>query len=391
MLIEAGPHGHVKITDFGLARAADDASLTQSGVIAGTPLFMAPEQARGEALDHRADLFSLGSVLDTMCSGRAPFRAAGTLAVLKRVAEDTPRPIPEIVPEVPPWLCDLIARLHAKDPGDRVGTAREVADLLERGPAAAVPASRRPRPRPRRWAVAAALLLAAGGLSSTEASGVTDVRGTVTRLFSPEGTLVVEVDDPGVGVRVDGADLVITGAGAKAIRLKPGDYTVEAHEGGRVVSLELVAVTRDGRQVVHVNQEATPPGGKTPPAAAPFVHPYVERVAALPAADQAEAVRQEFVRRNADFGGVYATVTQKVEGGVVTEFAIRGVGADRVSDISAVLSLEEVSLTPGNFTARGLGVLRAMKSLKTVGVRSHEKKSWPAAEFWTRYDAGEFQ
>src|SRR5262249_15626001 len=129
---EAGPHPRVKITDFGLARAADDASVSQSGIVAGTPMFMSPEQANGEPLDHRADLFSLGSVLYTMCTGRPPFRAKSTLAVLKRVAEDTPRPIPEIIPGVPPWLCEVIARLHAKKPEDRFASAQEVADLLAR-------------------------------------------------------------------------------------------------------------------------------------------------------------------------------------------------------------------------------------------------------------------
>ena len=120
----------MKITDFGLARAADDASISQSGIIAGTPMYMAPEQAKGETLDHRADLFSLGSVLYTMVAGRPPFRANGTLAVLKRVAEDTPRPIREIIPETPQWLCDIIAKLHAKNPDDRFQSAREVADVL---------------------------------------------------------------------------------------------------------------------------------------------------------------------------------------------------------------------------------------------------------------------
>ena len=67
-----------------------------------------------------------------MCSGRPPFRAANTLAVLKRVVEDTPRPIREIIPEVPEWLCDLISRLHAKNPADRIATAQDVADLLAR-------------------------------------------------------------------------------------------------------------------------------------------------------------------------------------------------------------------------------------------------------------------
>ena len=93
---------------------------------------MAPEQAQGQALDQRADLFSLGSVLYVMCSGRPPFRASTPLAVLNRVAEDTPRPIQEIIPEVPDWLCAIIARLHAKEPDKRFASAHEVAELLAR-------------------------------------------------------------------------------------------------------------------------------------------------------------------------------------------------------------------------------------------------------------------
>ena len=129
-LIERGPQERVKITDFGLARTADDASLTTSGVMAGTPMFMSPEQAKGDSLDCRSDLFSLGSVLYAMCTGRPPFRASTTFGVLKRVAEDDPRPIRDVIPEVPDWLCRIVARLHAKDPADRFQTAREVAELL---------------------------------------------------------------------------------------------------------------------------------------------------------------------------------------------------------------------------------------------------------------------
>src|SRR5271168_3166975 len=65
-----------------------------------------------------------------MCSGRPPFRAANTIAVLKRVVEDTSRPIREIIPEVPDWLCELISVLHAKNPADRITSAQDVADLL---------------------------------------------------------------------------------------------------------------------------------------------------------------------------------------------------------------------------------------------------------------------
>jgi hypothetical protein len=129
ILLENGVE-RVKLTDFGLARAVDDASLTQSGVIAGTPMYMSPEQAAGEPIDHRSDLFSLGSVLYALCTGRPPFRADGTQAVLKRVIEDTPRPIQEVNQEIPGWLCDLIARLHAKNPADRFPSAEVVGDLL---------------------------------------------------------------------------------------------------------------------------------------------------------------------------------------------------------------------------------------------------------------------
>jgi serine/threonine protein kinase len=131
ILLENGVE-RVKITDFGLARALDEASITQSGIIAGTPTYMSPEQANGEHVDHRSDLFSLGSVLYTLCAGHAPFRADTTMAVLKRVSEDTPRPIREVNPEVPDWLAAIIAKLHAKSPAERFASAAEVAQLLSR-------------------------------------------------------------------------------------------------------------------------------------------------------------------------------------------------------------------------------------------------------------------
>lgn len=131
ILLETGDQIRTRITDFGLARAVDDASVTRSGMIAGTPLYMAPEQAAGKFVDQRADLFSLGSVLYVMLSGRPPFRAPSTLAVMKRVAEDQPRPIREIIPDAPEWLCRLIDRLHQKSPDARIQTAAEVATILK--------------------------------------------------------------------------------------------------------------------------------------------------------------------------------------------------------------------------------------------------------------------
>ncbi|MCI0378070.1 MAG: protein kinase [Gemmataceae bacterium] len=147
ILLENGVE-RVKITDFGLARVGDDASLTQSGTIAGTPMYMSPEQAAGETVDHRADLFSLGSVLYTMCTGRPPFRASGTLGVIKRVMEETPRPIRAVNPEIPEWLEHIIAKLHAKKPEDRFPTAKEVAELLGQHLAHLQQPEQMPRPAP---------------------------------------------------------------------------------------------------------------------------------------------------------------------------------------------------------------------------------------------------
>lgn len=121
----------VLLTDFGLARAADDASLTQSGVVAGTPQFMSPEQARGDVIDHRTDLFSLGTVMYTLLAGRTPFRAETAMGVLKRVCEDRPHPLRELNPTVPDWLDAIISRLMAKPAADRYETAAKVSELLK--------------------------------------------------------------------------------------------------------------------------------------------------------------------------------------------------------------------------------------------------------------------
>jgi serine/threonine-protein kinase len=168
ILLENGVE-RVKLTDFGLARAVDDASLTQSGVVAGTPQYMSPEQALGEAVDHRSDLFSLWSVLYFMGAGRPPFRANSTPAVLRRVCDERPRALLEVNPDVPGWLAKIVERLHAKDPAGRFQSALEVAEVLGRhladlqrgtatGALRSTPTSPA-RPRPRRKTTAALVVL----------------------------------------------------------------------------------------------------------------------------------------------------------------------------------------------------------------------------------------
>jgi WD40 repeat protein/serine/threonine protein kinase len=120
----------VKITDFGLAQIADGTARTADKVVAGTPMYMSPEQAGGGPTDQRTDLFSLGSVLYTLCAGSPPFQAETVVEILQRVREAEPAPLRKAKPDVPEWLCELIDKLHAKKPCDRLASAREVADLL---------------------------------------------------------------------------------------------------------------------------------------------------------------------------------------------------------------------------------------------------------------------
>jgi len=118
------------LTDFGLARANDDASLTHTGHHPGTPQYMSPEQARGEAVDGRSDLFSLGSVLYALCTGRPPFRAETSYGILRKITDSEPRSIREVNPNVPDWLERLVFKLLNKSADQRWQSADLVADLL---------------------------------------------------------------------------------------------------------------------------------------------------------------------------------------------------------------------------------------------------------------------
>jgi tRNA A-37 threonylcarbamoyl transferase component Bud32 len=198
---DGGPNslfpGRAKIGDFGLARAADEARLTQTGTVMGTPMYMAPEQARCEALDARADLFSLGSVLYTLCTGQEPFPPGSPVAVLRQVCDGTPPPVRDLNPAVPGWLAATVERLHAKRPADRFAGAAEVAELLRYNlehpdrprPVPARPAAgRRGRRRLLAGALAAGLLLASGLLLS-ESLRWTHLTGLAQGVDGPDRTL----------------------------------------------------------------------------------------------------------------------------------------------------------------------------------------------------------
>jgi serine/threonine protein kinase len=121
----------VRLLDFGLARTVDDTSqLTQAGQIIGTPAFMAPEQARGDQVDGRADLFSLGCVLYGMLTGQAPFRGTNTLSLLTALVLETPQTPTVVNFDIPKEVSDLTMRLLSKDLADRPESAAAVATAI---------------------------------------------------------------------------------------------------------------------------------------------------------------------------------------------------------------------------------------------------------------------
>ena len=122
----------VLVTDFGLARAVDDASATHSGYFVGTPNYMSPEQVTGKRVDGRSDLFSLGSVIYFMATGRMPFRAESPLCVLNRISHDEPTGIQQINSDISKTLANIVVKLLEKNPDDRFQSAGKVHEVLEK-------------------------------------------------------------------------------------------------------------------------------------------------------------------------------------------------------------------------------------------------------------------
>jgi serine/threonine protein kinase/formylglycine-generating enzyme required for sulfatase activity len=125
------PNGRVKVLDFGLAKpVGTDAELTKSGAVVGTPAYMSPEQARGLKVDHRTDIFSLGTVMYRLLTGKNPFAGENIMAVLMALGMEEPTPIRELNPNVPEAVVSFVMRMMAKKPEDRPQTALEVAQGL---------------------------------------------------------------------------------------------------------------------------------------------------------------------------------------------------------------------------------------------------------------------
>jgi serine/threonine protein kinase/formylglycine-generating enzyme required for sulfatase activity len=241
--LDASASGRVKILDFGLARLSENAGeqdLTPSGAIVGTPAYMAPEQARGERLDARADLFSLGVILYRLCTGRLPFLGKDLLSTLTALAKDTPAAPHWLNPAVPQPLSELVMKLLEKEADNRMASAHDVLKAIQaiqqgcaeseaaptsdspvcdippticsdvQAPRASVKGdAKRRSPRKPIIALAAAALVA--------------MTGIVLLWQTPHGTVRVEINDEKIIATFDKTGLRLDGAGKKPIRIMLDD------------------------------------------------------------------------------------------------------------------------------------------------------------------------
>src|ERR1035438_781104 len=167
------PKGHAKVLDFGIAKlleplTPDATASTETGFIIGTPLYMSPEQARGNAVDARTDLWSLGVIYYELLAGRTPFQGEGNIAVLHAIIENPPASLREFRPDAPQLASQIICRSLKKDPTSRYQSAsevvRETSDLLTRSASSShdLAAKRRSRVVALSAIVALLLTIAAG-------------------------------------------------------------------------------------------------------------------------------------------------------------------------------------------------------------------------------------
>ena len=251
------------ILDFGLVRVSDeDSQMTRTGMIAGTPNFMSPEQTRGQELDSRSDLFSLGCILYRLSTGKLPFQADNVLATLQSIQNDFPTPPRKLNPQISNEISDLTMMLLSKHRNDRPQTASEVVEALESKPAMSALLSTRTKgagryqqPTLSRWiwgSIAATVFaLAAIVLSQPQ----------IIRIMTNHGLLEIETDDPNVSVEVlQGAKVihVIDQTTDQKLEIAAGTYKIRptGEQNSFELSEDSVTMKRGGKVIVTVTKRS---------------------------------------------------------------------------------------------------------------------------------------
>jgi serine/threonine protein kinase len=371
----------VKILDFGLAQiVSDDVRLTKTGYIVGTPAYMAPEQARNEGVDARADLFSLGCVLYRLATGRQAFPGETTMAVLIALAVDRPPDMHTLNPQLPPPFCKLVEWLLAKNPADRPVSAHVVVDALsvieQETSAVALTATAAPgtdhgeaegtqalsvetppqtplmqRAVPTRVAIPSAKVKPTGwGMrwNLRQILLVTSLLGLlaliVVGLMIPTriGVLVVQGEDD-VLARLDqqlvrvrdrrtGTETVLSSP-AKGLPL--GEYDVEIDPAAGLTAEPSTITIEAGRKtVVQVTPRAKPAVADPDRG----LRAWIEETAALKGAMQAKTVEEKLRERNPKFKGPFEP---RFEGDAIVEVRI---DTKSITDLSPLRALKKLSI-----------------------------------------------
>ena len=267
--------GDVKILDFGLVRMMDESpQLTCTGMIAGTPCFMSPEQSRGDELDARSDLFSLGCVLYQSLTGKLPFASANALATLQAIQREQPTPPNDLDSSIPTDLSDLVMMLLEKSPHRRPTSADQLAEAINHGRTQwpfecdryqivkAKTHSKQSLARPQRlrsgfWPTISIAIMA----------GVMGFGGwmfgpQIFRIATDQGEIVIETNDPNVQIEVSqGGELVevIDLRTKQSLQIKSGTYQIQAVDDQNSVSIDKdqLTLTRGETEIVKITKSKT--------------------------------------------------------------------------------------------------------------------------------------
>jgi|GEM_PF-3222814 len=258
--------GRAQILDFGLARVSDaDSELTETGMIAGTPAYMSPEQAQGRSVDTRTDLFSLGSMMYRMLTGHVPFEGGNALATIRAIQSDQPTDIRAAAPNVPEDMEQTIDKLMAKETKYRVASATELADALRNHRPAKIAQQEPAKQNPAQpatsgnfsrstAAVAATILLAMAGWYAAP---------MIYRVVTNQGVFEIDTQDPNVQVEVmqSGEQIEILDSQKNRITIAAGKYELQLKDKSShaIVTPETVTLSRNDVAVVRV-KKVTPPG-----------------------------------------------------------------------------------------------------------------------------------